>query len=360
MYNGCVIQQGSLICWKNNYNKIIKVLEANVTAISLSKWSVCAIQRGALKCWGNNFYGQLGNGTTKTSLIPQIVKGMGSGVTSVSLSRSYACAIQQGALKCWGNNFYGQLGNGTTKTSLIPQIAKGMESGVTAVSLMDTEIETKKQYKESYACAIQRGALKCWGNNNRGQLGNGTTKTSLIPQIAKGIESGVTAVSLERNYACAIQRGALKCWGNNNRGQLGNGTTKTSLIPQIAKGMESGVTAVSVSDRSIFSSHTCAIQKRAVKCSGDNLYNQLGNKNFKDSYNVTFANVNNLESDVSILSSANRYNCAIQNEALKCWGNNMEGQLGNGKKYIEKANVKIIFLRALRRIKYIIYASGLI
>ena len=80
-----------------------------------------------------------------------------------------------------------------------------METGVTAISLA-----------RSYACAIQNEALKCWGNNKFGQLGNGTKKESLTPQIVKGMKSGVTAISLARNYAfyaCGIKKGAFEVLG---------------------------------------------------------------------------------------------------------------------------------------------------
>ena len=356
IYNGCAIQRGALMCWNKYKSK--NFLKSNVTAVNLSKWNLCAIQRGALKCWGDNHYGQLGNGTKKYSSTPSIVKGMESGVTDISLERSYACAIQRGALKCWGKNNRGQLGNGTRKQSLIPQIVKGMESGVTAISLMDEKIQDR--HKGIYACAIQQEALKCWGDNYYGQLGNGTRKQSLIPQIAKGMESGVTAVSVGRKYVCAIQRGALKCWGKNNRGQLGNGTRKQSLIPQIAKGMELGVTAVSVSKQSVYFSHSCAIQRGVVKCTGDNLYDQLGNEVIKGSYSKIFVPVSNLESDTDTLVSSNRYSCATQQKALKCWGNNMNGQLGNGKREIKKSSIKKTFLIALKQYKDTFYTAILL
>ena len=319
-YYSCGIQNEQVKCWHytEGYNlekilpKTIKNIESGATNVSVREWqasedrpNVCSIQRGALKCWGNNDHGQLGNGTKKESLIPQIVKGMESEVTAMNLGLFYAtCAIQKRSLKCWGNNDHGQLGNGIKKESLIPQIVKGMESEVTAMSL-----------GLFYACAIQRGALKCWGNNDHGQLGNGTKKESLIPQIVKGMESGVTYVSTKTNYSCAIQRGALKCWGNNDYGQLGNGTKKESLIPQTVKGMESGVTAVSLG-----SFNTCSIQKEGLKCWGDNTFGEIGIENKMTDKPES---VKGMKSGVTAVGlGSSHHTCIIQRGALKCMGDN--------------------------------------
>ena len=352
IYNGCVIQQGALKCWKRNFYRynnsksaFIEVLEADVTAFSINKLSICAIQKGALKCAGfkigfNIIDGEINKTAYNANM--KIIEGLESQVTNIGLEDDYACAIQKGALKCWGNNKYGQLGIGTKKESLIPKMVKGLESGVTDISL-----------KPTYACATQKGALKCWGNNKYGQLGIGTKKESLIPKVVKGLESEVKNISLESNYVCAIQKGVLKCWGDNKYGQLGIGTRKTSLIPKVAKGMESGVTSVKVSDRSLLFNHTCVIQRGGVKCAGNNLYDQLGNPLVISPYSKVFTSVASLDTNVKSLVVSNGYSCAIQKQILKCWGKNMAGQLGNGKKEISQAGIIKTFWRILNQIIYI-------
>jgi hypothetical protein len=121
-----------------------------------------------VKCWGDTF------GTT-----PVDVTGLTSGVAAVSAGGVHACAlITAGGVKCWGDNDYGQLGNGTTMDSSTPVDVTGPISGATAVSA-----------GSYHTCAIATagGALKCWGWNSTGQLGNGTLTDSHVPLHVSGL-----------------------------------------------------------------------------------------------------------------------------------------------------------------------------
>ena len=124
---------------------------------------------GRVKCWGV----QPGSTSETTySTIPVDVSGLSSGVTAITAGWFYSCAVSSGgAAKCWGINIFGELGNGTTGNSLVPVDVSGLSSGVTAITA-----------RFGHTCALMStGGAKCWGLNDSGQLGNGTTTNSSTP-----------------------------------------------------------------------------------------------------------------------------------------------------------------------------------
>src|SRR5262249_24708780 len=162
------------------------------------------------------FHGQLGNGTNTTSNVPVSVSGLASGVSAIAAGSAHTCALTSaGAVKCWGRNDVGQLGNGTNASSNVPVDVTGLESGVSAIAIGADAQST---------CALtSAGAVRCWGHNALGQLGNGTTTSSNVPVDVTGLESGVSAISVGLAHACAVtSAGAAKCWGRGFFGELGN------------------------------------------------------------------------------------------------------------------------------------------
>ena len=89
------------------------------------------------------------------------------------------------------------------------------------------------------------GGAKCWGDNSAGQIGDGTTNPALTPIQVSGLTSGVTSVAAGNVHSCALtSAGAVKCWGTNTNGQLGDGTQTNRLTPVAVSGLASGVAAI--------------------------------------------------------------------------------------------------------------------
>lgn len=325
------LDDGGVKCWGNNtYGQLgtgnlasstkpvsVYGLASGVASVSLGNAHTCAVtSAGVVMCWGRNLFGQVGS--SDTSAIFDRPVSLFSGVASVSAGDSHTCAVVSGAAKCWGNNADGQLGDGTTNNSAMPVSVVGLGSGVASMSA-------------GYAstCAVTTGgAAKCWGYNGAGQLGDGSTSNSATPVNVFGLESGVAAFSLGNSHACAVTTGgAAKCWGANNYGQLGNGSTSTtpSVTPLSVVGLESGVASVSAG-----SAYTCAVTASgAAKCWGSNVNGRLGDGGTVDK--ATPGDVVGLGSGVASVSTGSLHACAVMTSGeVKCWGGNYRGQLGDG------------------------------
>ncbi len=293
-------------------------LSGGATAIAAGGAHTCALLHGGVvKCWGANESGELGNGGMTNVSTPQAVAWLSSGVMAIALGRYHTCALMsRGAVKCWGYNQWGQLGNGGMTDASTPQDVAGLSSGVTAITA-----------GFNHTCALMSsGVMKCWGANVHGELGNGGWSDASTPQDVAGLSGGAMAIVAGGAHACALMSsGSVKCWGENEFGQLGNGGTTDASTPQEVTGLSSGATAMAAGG-----AHVCALMSRgAVKCWGENESGQLGNGGMTDA--STPQDVTGLSSSAMAIAAGDRYTCAVTSEGgVKCWGRNGVGQLGNG------------------------------
>lgn len=292
-----------------------------VSSSVLSAEHTCAIvgsgADSTATCWGRNVVGQLGAGDTEDRLTPTPVVGL-RGVKAIGTGLLHTCAIDSsGAVYCWGSNRYAALGRGT-KDDLPhprPERVAGIQDATRVHCGMNfTCVETKAK------------TVACWGTNDFGQLGDGTTSSKQIPKPIASLE-GVTSLSAGGQHACAVAKNdagesVVYCWGYNDHGQLGQPPSTDAPIPTPTVVPElTGVRQVVTGD-----AHTCAVlDGGTVKCWGANDSGQLGSKPSAD--RPIPADVEGL-SDVESIGVGAKHSCALATKRLYCWGSNLRGQLG--------------------------------
>jgi cysteine-rich repeat protein len=256
-------------------------MSSGVTAVSVAVdgKTTCAIQSGALYCWGDNTYGQLGVGTTSgTYYSPAAVQGafaIATNVTAVSTSVDHTCAVAGTVAYCWGDNSVGQLGNNKTSTPIVPT-----ENAPYYGSFPTTAIAAAG----GYTCSIQLSVnntgyynVACWGSNSRGQLGEPALELDEPDYfaIAGGTSQTVTAVTAGPDHACALagpDGTKPYCWGNNDNGEIGDGT----FGPMNSKLTATAVTSfTSATGIAAGGTHTCAVNATSAACWGGGSSYQL-------------------------------------------------------------------------------------
>ncbi|HET9619751.1 MAG TPA: hypothetical protein VFP84_00195 [Kofleriaceae bacterium] len=361
-------------------------LAGGATALGLAAANseTCVVDSGhAVQCWGANDAGQLGNATTAPSdqssdpatKLPVKMQLPADRAVQVAVGADFACALlDDGTVFCTGHNNANQVGPhtpGVDNNDDFVLVPRQVPLNVTAKALVvgdrfscitddaaklwcwgaddnfeiadgggphDRAFPVQVDYPDAklasagagFLCVQSSDGLRCGGYDGFGQLGDGHRTTSSVPLAVDGL-TGLTAVTAGASFSCAVRGDqSVACWGENDSGQLGDGTLTPRARPVPVVGLHGVVKLVSAHR------HSCALLGDAtVACWGGNSDGQLGDGSFVDRplarpVLATDKPATPLANVIDIAVGAYHSCAVLQGGAVKCWGNNFQGQLGSG------------------------------
>jgi alpha-tubulin suppressor-like RCC1 family protein len=249
--------------------------------------------------------------------------------TAVTAGFVHSCALlDDGAVRCWGGNEHGQLGDGTTQDSAVP----------VTVQLPGPAQAVVAGFVHSCAVLAQDGSVYCWGDNTTGALGDGTNAQRSTPARVQGLPGPASLVAAgggetggaAANYyghTCAVSSGGVWCWGSDDSGQLGDGASAPFPVGRTSPVPVSDLKAAPTA-LAVGDRHTCAIVSGAVWCWGAGGSWQLGNGGQTDLSRPVQAQ--GLQQGATALAAGAGHTCAVVSGVVQCWGANASGQAAGG------------------------------
>lgn len=292
--------------------------------LAVGWFHTCSASGGAVQCWGLNDRGQLGAGADVIYSTPQPVS-MTLNAVEIDAGGRFTCVVDDEArVACWGDNADSQLGVSPDTTEC------GGTQPCRAESMLVTDAVQAAGLSAGagHACYVQANTHSyCWGDNEFGQLGDGRIGDQLLPAINDDVANlGTVAAGGAHSCAAAADGQSVRCWGDNELGQLGTGNNLPQDGPVVALGV-SDVGGVAVGD-----GHSCVWHDAGgVSCWGGNDAGQLGVS--ADDFRLRPAptRVAGLDATIVEVASGEAHNCARDADGqVWCWGNNGQGQLGDG------------------------------
>lgn len=320
-------------------------------------WGAGVVGAAGEAAWGGK-PGQMGNN------LPVLALGAGRTTIAVSATLGGGCAVLDGGqVKCWGHNMYGQLGLGDTSDR--GDDGDEMGDNLPAVELGAGNRAVAVAAGALHTCALlDDGKVKCWGNNEHGQLGigkSGIDESGInddyqrgdqanemgdnLPAVDLGAQKRAVAIAVATSHTCALlDGGSVKCWGHNEYGQLGLGDTKqrgaqpASLgdnLPAVDLG--TGRTAVAIAAAGY---RSCALlDDGRVKCWGNNDIAPLGLGDMGNHRGDEPGEMGDELPTIDLspttkakaIAAGDSHTCALLDDgSVKCWGLNTGGELGIG------------------------------
>ena len=305
---------------------------------------------GKIYTWGRNNYGQLGNGTTTDQKIPSCISNLNNDLKGKNIVDFYTngktilARDNEGKIYTWGRNAYGELGDGTTTNKNKPICISDLNNALKGKNIV-------KILNSSYSMIVQddTGKIYAWGDNDYGQLGDGTTTKQKVPICISNLDNdlnGKNIIELYYNDGTGIlardNEGKIYTWGRNNYGLLGDGTTTNKNKPICISNLDNdlnGKNITKVYDK--ISNYERIVQDSEGKIYtwGRNNYGQLGDGTNEDKNRPMC--ISDLDNDlkgknivyVCSLRGFGTGILAIDNEGkIYTWGGNKYGECGDGTK----------------------------
>ncbi len=294
----------------------------NATQVGGGGNSTCVLTREqTVICFGDNRFGLvgLGNFDIDQSANRRPVNGINEAV-QVSVSGAHACALlRRGTVKCWGLNYDGQLGNGKKSSDDMaknPDAKQGVSEAVTVNGITGAvQVSTGA----THSCALlNNGTVACWGANDQGQLGDGTTTHSAVAVTVQNINNA-TKIALGAYFSCALTKpGSVICWGSTEFQQQ---IETPRLVPRTVQDLPR-VSLLVAGDY-----HVCVEAIGGdILCWGGYLSDRTDLARTIEKPQVVVSGSNIVE-----MSAGHVFTCALYSDkGVRCWGNNDNGQFGNG------------------------------
>ena len=308
---------------------------------------VLHVSVGEVRCWGSNLHGELGQGNTDTigndpsemgDALPPVDLGTGRKAKQISAGGGHTCALlDDDTIKCWGDNQYGQWSS--TTIGLIGDGPNEMGDALPVVDLGTGRTAKQVSAGGYHTCAVlDDDSIRCWGWNGWGQAG---------PNVGSAVDLGTNRTAKEVltgfGHTCALlDNDSVKCWGKGTLGRLGQGTTSDigtspddmgENLPPVSLGVGRAVKQLSLG-----ALHTCALlDDDSIKCWGYNNDGQLGQGN-PSNIGDDPGEMGDALAPVDLgtgrkakqISAGGEHTCALlDDDTIKCWGDNFEGQCGH-------------------------------
>lgn len=311
---------GQVFCWGRNADDAIGVVSTTTCAggddcvrvpakltlpeaiveLGLGDRHSCALSATKTYCWGRNANGQFGDNSTNNATTPREIP-LRSGASAIRGGSEHTCSLHAGVVLCSGRNQFGEVGDASTTQRETPTAA-GVAGTSTAIGA-----------GFEHTCAVNLGNVFCWGRNASASVDTSGNTPITSPRMVANVANATAVVGGVAHTCARIMDGSVRCWGANNLGQLGVGNTAVQTGPQT-------VTISGVSQIAAGVNHTCVLAGTGVWCWGEDYGPGPVQVNFAGAPPTT----------ASAVAAGSYHDCALMTDGtVRCWGNNMYGQLGN-------------------------------